>query len=68
MGIKATVHGFCASFRDFCGKETDFAREHVEECLAHQVGNAVERACRRQPGFDKRRFILQAWADFCGGK
>src|SRR5580704_18086284 len=47
MNKTATVHGFRSSFRDYCGNETEFSREHVEQCLAHQVGNNVERAYRR---------------------
>jgi integrase len=68
MGVHATVHGFRSSFRDYCGNETDFAREYVEESLAHQVGNAVERAYRRQTALDKRRAIMAAWSDYCSGK
>jgi integrase len=42
-----TVHGFRSSFRDWVGEDTDFPREIAEAALAHQVGNAVERAYRR---------------------
>jgi integrase len=67
MGVKATVHGFRSSFRDWCGNETHFPREPVEECLAHTVGNATERAYRRQTALNKRREIMDAWASFCEG-
>jgi integrase len=60
-----TVHGFRSTFRDWAGNETDFAREHIEECLAHQVGNDVERAYRRQSALAKRREILDAWSAYC---
>ena len=60
----ATVHGFRSSFRDYCGNETEFSREHVEECLAHQVGNNVERAYRRSDALEKRRVIMDAWASY----
>jgi integrase len=65
MKTGVTAHGFRSSFRDWCGNETDFAREHVEACLAHQVGNEVERAYRRQDALAKRRVIMQAWAAYC---
>jgi integrase len=68
MKLPATVHGFRSSFRDFCGNETDFAREHVEETLGHAIGGAVERAYRRQAALDKRREILQAWSVYCTGR
>jgi hypothetical protein len=45
-----------------------FPRDLVEESLGHQIGTAVERAYRRTDSFDRRRAIMQAWADFCCGK
>jgi integrase len=65
MGLKITVHGFRSSFRDWAGDTTPFARDHVEECLGHVVGNAVERAYRRSDALEKRRKIMQEWAAFC---
>ena len=60
----ATVHGFRSSFRDWAGNETSFPRELAEECLAHAVGNAVERAYRRGSAIEKRRRLLSAWAAY----
>ena len=68
MGVNVTVHGFRSTFRDWAGNETEFPREHVEECLGHLMGNKVERAYRRRPGIEKRRAILEAWEQFCGSK
>lgn len=68
MNLSVTVHGFRSTFRDWAGNMTDFAREHVEECLAHQVGNAVERAYRRATALEKRRAIIAAWAEYCEGQ
>jgi hypothetical protein len=65
IGSKVTVHGFRSTFRDWCGNETEFVREHVEECLGHLVGNAVERAYRRSDALEKRRAIMQAWCEYC---
>jgi integrase len=62
-----TVHGFRSTFKDWCGDETDFPRDLVEECLAHKVGNAVERAYRRRTGLEKRRAIMDEWAAYCDG-
>jgi integrase len=60
-----TVHGFRSSFRDWCGDETTFPREIAEAALAHKVGNEVERAYRRSDALEKRRKLMQAWADYC---
>ncbi len=60
-----TPHGMRSSFRDWAGDETDFAREVVEECLAHIVGNDTERAYRRGDALRKRRDVLEAWSAYC---
>lgn len=66
MGIKATVHGFRSSFRDWAGEETGFPSEVAEAALAHTVGDATERAYRRGDALQKRRLLMGAWAEFCG--
>lgn len=63
----ATPHGFRSSFRDWAAERTSAPREIAELCLAHQVGNEVERAYRRSTLLEKRRELLAMWADFCCG-
>lgn len=65
--IGPTVHGFRSSFRDWAGDRTGFARETMEEALAHRVGDAAEQAYRRRTALEKRRDLMNAWADFCTG-
>jgi integrase len=67
MGVKATIHGFRSSFRDWAGDMTHYARNDIEECLGHAVGDSTERAYRRKDGLDKRRVIMEAWANHCAG-
>lgn len=62
-----TPHGFRSTFRDWTGDHTEFARETVEEALAHLVGNEVERAYRRSDALEKRRALMTAWAGFVTG-
>ena len=62
---RATTHGFRSSFRDWAGEKTLFPREIAEAALAHAVGNAVEAAYRRGDALEKRRALMQSWADFC---
>jgi integrase len=64
----ATVHGFRSAFRDWCGNETSFPREIAEGALAHAAGDATERAYRRSDALEKRRALMEAWANFCGAK
>jgi len=66
--VDATPHGFRSSFRDWAGDCTSFARETMEEALAHQIGNAAEKAYRRSTALDKRRLLMNAWADYCTGE
>lgn len=63
----ATTHGFRSSFSDWCGETTNFAREDVERCLAHAVGNAVELAYRRGTAIEKRRQSMEAWSNYLDG-
>ena len=59
-----TVHGFRSSFRDWAGECTSFPREVAEAALAHAVGDEVERAYRRGDALEKRRKLMQAWAQY----
>lgn len=69
LGVaEATPHGFRSSFRDWAGDCTSYARETLEEALAHQIGNKAERAYRRSTALEKRRDLMNAWSDFCDGK
>ena len=61
----ATVHGFRSSFRDWAAEETSFPREVAEAALAHVVGDSTERAYRRGDALEKRRGLMQTWADYC---
>jgi integrase len=64
LGINCTAHGMRSAFRDWCAEKTAFQREVVEVCLAHAVGDATERAYARGDLLDKRRAVMDAWADF----
>jgi integrase len=60
-----TTHGFRSTFRTWAGAQTRVPREVAEMALAHKVGDAVERAYWRDDLLDKRRDLMEAWADFC---
>lgn len=63
-----TPHGFRSSFRDWAGECTHFPREIAEAALAHQVGDATERAYRRGDALQKRRELMLAWANYLSGE
>lgn len=60
-----TSHGFRSSFRDWAAEETEFQGEVVEMALAHTIGNKVEAAYRRGDLFEKRRGLMERWAEAC---
>ncbi|MCB1889862.1 MAG: integrase arm-type DNA-binding domain-containing protein [Rhodocyclaceae bacterium] len=62
---QAVPHGFRSTFRDWCAEQTHFPAEMAEIALAHTVGDKVEAAYRRGDMFEKRRAMMQAWADWC---
>jgi integrase len=62
-----TVHGMRSSFRDWAGNETPFPREVAEAALAHVVGD-VEAAYRRSDALEKRRALMDLWAQYCEPK
>jgi integrase len=61
----ATIHGLRSTFRDWAAERTNFPREVAEMALAHAIPNAVEAAYRRGDLFEKRRRLMEAWAEFC---
>lgn len=63
-GLAYVPHGFRSTFRDWAGDHTEYPREIVEAALAHAVGNRVEAAYRRKDALERRRPLMQDWADF----
>ena len=61
-----TVHGFRSCFRDWCAETTAYPREVAEQALAHALPDKVEAAYRRGDMLEKRRWLMEEWAAFCG--
>jgi integrase len=64
----AVPHGFRSSFRDWAGEVSSFPNHVCEMALAHVIGNKAEAAYRRGDLFEKRRAMMQQWADWCSGR
>jgi integrase len=64
----ATTHGFRSTFRDWCGDCTEYPRELAEAALAHVLKDDTEAAYRRSTALEKRRALMNDWADYCIGK
>ena len=66
MGFEElTVHGFRSTFKDWARDRTNFDNYVVEAALAHSLGDKVEAAYARSDVIEKRRKLMEAWADFC---
>ena len=53
-----------SSFRDWGAECSDAPREIAEFALGHVEGSAAELAYRRTDYFERRRELMQAWADY----
>ena len=67
VGIGAVPHGFRASFRDWAAECSDAPREACELAPAHVNTNAIEAAYRRTDLFERRRALMEQWAEFLAG-
>lgn len=65
MEVPYTVHGFRSAFRDWASEETEVQGEVAEAALAHTVKNKTEAAYRRGNLLEKRRKLMDQWADYC---
>lgn len=66
-GRPAVPHGLRSTFRDWAA-ERGYDRDMAEIALAHTVGSEVERAYRRSDMLERRRAMMDAWADFLHGR
>ncbi|WP_406645928.1 integrase arm-type DNA-binding domain-containing protein [Aliisedimentitalea scapharcae] len=66
--LEARPHGFRSSFRTWCAEATDTPREIAEMALAHEVGGKVELSYRRTDYLEKRRVLMESWAQHVQGQ
>ncbi len=65
MEVAAVPHGFRSTFRDWVGESTQFPSDLAEMALAHVLPNKTEAAYRRGDSLEKRRVMMDAWANHC---
>jgi integrase len=63
-----TPHGLRSTFKDWARETQHFNWEAVELCLAHEVGDDVERAYGRSDLLHLRVPIMAAWGAFVAGE
>jgi integrase len=64
MGLSAVPHGFRSTFTDWVAERTSYPSEVREMALAHAIGSETEAAYRRGDLYDKRRALMNEWAQF----
>ena len=64
LGEPFTMHGFRASFRTWASEETQYPHEMLEFALAHVIGDQTVRAYARSDMLEKRRELMDSWADY----
>lgn len=67
MGYPITAHGFRSTFADWVNEQTSFPREVREAALAHVNQDKVEAAYSRTDYLEKRRPMMESWANYCVG-
>lgn len=64
-GAEMTLHGMRSTFRDWCAEATGYPREVCEAALAHTNRDKTEAAYFRADLFERRRRLMEEWAEFC---
>jgi integrase len=64
LADRATVHGFRTSFKTWTMEATDTPWAVGEAALAHSLGDATAQAYSRSDLFERRRQLMQSWADY----
>lgn len=64
MGYDYTMHGFRASFRTWGADVAHYEHEMLEFALSHVVGDATVRAYLRGDMREKRRKLMNEWAQY----
>jgi integrase len=63
-----TVHGFRSTFRDWAAEQTSHPHAVCEAALAHTGTDKTVTAYFRSDLFDKRRELMNDWANYCATK
>ncbi|MFC0340767.1 tyrosine-type recombinase/integrase [Paracoccus niistensis] len=65
-GKPAVPHALRSTFRDFASEIGHFPRELAELALAHRIGSKAEKSYWRGDMLERRRPLMEAWAEFLG--
>ena len=57
-------HGFRSTFRDWSAEQTSYPDEIRKAASGHLIGDSVQQAYQRTDLLEKRRKLMDEWADF----
>lgn len=60
----AVPHGFRSTFRDWAAEQTNYPDETRKAASGHTIGDAVKEAYQRTDLLEKRRKLMNDWANF----
>ena len=66
--VEAVPHGFRSTFRDWAAEKTSYPDEIRKAASGHTVGDAVQKAYQRTDLLEKRRELMNDWAEFVNSK
>ena len=64
LGTDGSIHGFRTSFRTWAMEVEDVSWAVGEAALGHTVGNATAASYARTDLLERRRPMMQRWADY----
>ncbi|WP_022962625.1 tyrosine-type recombinase/integrase [Halopseudomonas pelagia] len=68
LGHNVTAHGFRSTFKDWARLHTAYPDEVSELAIAHVNSDKTRAAYARDGLLNKRRLLMNDWADYCNGK
>lgn len=64
LSVNAVPHGFRSTFRDWAAEQTNYPDEIRKAASGHSVGDQVHSSYQRTDLLDKRRCLMNDWANF----
>lgn len=64
LSVEAVPHGFRSTFRNWSAEMTNYPDEIRRAASGHTVGDSVKEAYQRTDLLDKRRHLMNEWANF----
>ena len=64
LTVEAVPHGFRSTFRDWAAEQTAYPDEIRKAASGHTVGDSVKEAYQRTDLLDKRRNLMNEWANY----